>query len=83
MQHVQLDRSHAVDVPLQNGKGHKVAADVDHQAAPRESWSVVDLNVGDDPSAGAGLNKLQKGLQAVHDAERAGRGQLDSGLADG
>ncbi len=56
--------------------------DVDHQSTPGKAWTVVDGNRRHGEALSRGLDQLQEGLQATHDAERSGRGQAGAGIAD-
>ena len=62
---------HAIEVAAQDVERNEVAADVEHDSAPREARLIVDRDDGDVEAGGAGLDELQKCLQAVHRAERS------------
>ncbi len=66
---VELHQRHAVEVALDDVDGLKVAAYVDHEAAPAETRLVVDDRSGDDRFAVTEGSQLEQGFEAVHDAD--------------
>ena len=64
VKHVQLDPFHGVDLTLQRLQRHEVARRVDHQAAPRETWRILDLDIGQDRPLAATFHQLTQGGQA-------------------
>jgi hypothetical protein len=59
-----------------------VAADVEHESAPREAGLVVYGDGIDDEALRRDVDELEKGLEAVEDAERIWRAQGCAGCRD-
>jgi hypothetical protein len=59
-----------------------VTTDVQHESAPWKAGQVFDGDRVDGESMRSGVHELQKGLQAVEDAERIWRGEDGSGGRD-
>jgi hypothetical protein len=59
---IQLHCCHRVEVALEHLDRDEVAADVEHQASPREARLVFDGDSGNGESGGGGLNQLQESL---------------------
>ena len=81
MEHVELDRGHGVQVALDDFERHEVARAIQHEAAPGEARTVLDVHGRDLEAARAGSDRLQEGLETVH---RAGHcGSLHQGAIGG
>ena len=71
MEDVHLHGFHAIDISPQDVERNEVPADVEHQSSPWKARLIVNRNDRHVESVGAGLDQLQKCLQAVHRAERS------------
>ncbi len=76
MEDVHLDFGQGVEGSLDDADGLEVAADIDHEAAPREARCILNGNGGQREAARVGLDQLQKSLKTVHGSYVGGRLQM-------
>src|SRR5262249_11902683 len=73
MKHVHLHRFHTIEVALDDVERDEVAANINHQTAPDETWSVMDAYDRNGKNRGRGFDQLQEGLQSMQRSQRVGR----------
>ena len=70
VQYVELHGFHSIEVALDDLDRHKVARDIDEQAAPGKTGLVVDGKRGQCKSLGANVYQLQQRLQPMQHPQR-------------
>ena len=75
VQHVELDRRHAVEGALDHLDRLEVPADIHQQSAPREARRVLDVHGGHEKPVGVAGHELQQRLEAAEHADDGRRPQ--------
>jgi hypothetical protein len=70
MQHIQFHALHRINLALEGGKRHEVPRDIDHDAAPHETRSVIDHHRWDGEASRHIGDRLSERRQATPDAGR-------------
>ncbi len=79
VQHVQLDRGHTIELPLDHLDRLEMAPDIDQQPTPAKPRSILDVDSGNEESARIAGHELQESLEAAHRAHCRRRVQHDLG----
>ena len=75
---IELGGRHAIERAFDRGYRLKVAAHIEHEAAPAETRHIADGHGGQHAGALLHGSELQEGLEPVHSAQTGGRGQRGS-----
>ena len=82
MKYIHFHCRHPVQIAFNNFHRHEMTACIDHQTAPRKPGLVLNDDCGYGKPLRRDFDKLEKGLQAAHDAQRRGAAQLSAGGGD-
>src|ERR1700738_3386394 len=78
MERVEFHCCHAIDVALDNFKGHEVSRNVNHQSAPGKPRAIFHAHSRNDPAAAlVFLDQLKQSLDSAQNAEGGGSRQLN------